>query len=453
MQSSRTIREGSVGLLILVGIGLFGGLALWLRGLSLGNRNYHFVAQFTDIAGMQVGAPVRYRGVAVGRISQIRAGANAVEAELEITPATTIMPKNVLIEINQSGLVGEASIDITPRNEQPLNDLDTDPLAANCENSPIICDGDRIAGAVGVSFTSLLRSSVELSELLTSEEFVNDIRNLTRNSSAAAAGVSNLTRDVTGLTRSLDRQISSLSTSASASTAEVGLAARQVGLTAAEVNDVLLTNRATLVSTLNNLDRASSQIERITTNLAPSFDAFGQNLGQSQFIANLEQLSTNAALASNNLRDLTQAVGSSENVLLLQQTLDSARATFQNAQKITADLDELTGDPEFRRDIRDLVDGLSGLVASTEQLQRQTQIAQTLTPVAIALQQSQSAPAATPVPAPASPPVAASPSPLPTPLPSVAPAATPAPTSSADLRLRPFDPDDLRRQPASPPAQ
>ncbi|NEQ27350.1 MAG: MCE family protein, partial [Microcoleus sp. SIO2G3] len=80
MQSSRTIREGSVGLLILVGLGLFTGLVLWLRGLSLGNRNYQFVVQFSDISGMQVGAPVRYRGVAVGRLIEIRAGTDAVDA-------------------------------------------------------------------------------------------------------------------------------------------------------------------------------------------------------------------------------------------------------------------------------------------------------------------------------------------------------------------------------------
>lgn len=439
MQSSRTIREGSVGLLILVSIGLVAGLVLWVRGLSLGSRNYRFVAQFANIAGMQVGAPVRYRGVAVGRISEIRAGANAVDAELEISPATTIIPKDVLIEINQSGLVGEASIDITPRDTQPLGNLATDPLADNCANSPIICNGDRVPGTIGVSFTELLRSSAKFAELFTNEQFVSEIRTLTRNSSDAAVGVTSLTREVAGLARSLDRQVSALSSSANASTVEVGRAANQVGLTAAQVNNLLATNRTTLVSTLDSLDRASSNIERITNNLAPVFNEFGQDLNQSQFIANLEQLSANAAQASNNLRDLTQAVGSSDNVLLLQQTLDSARATFQNAQKITADLDELTGDPEFRRDIRDLIDGLSGLVASAQQLERQAQIAQTLTPVAIALQTQPTSTSST----------AAAP-PLP-----VAPAASPTASSltvSPTVQMHLLDPQNLSAQPVPSPA-
>jgi len=43
--------------------------------------------------------------------------------------------------------------------------------------------------------------------------------------------------------------------------------------------------------------------------------------------------------------------------------------TFANAQKISSDLDELTGDPKFRSNIRNLVNGLSGLVSSGSMLE------------------------------------------------------------------------------------
>ncbi len=48
--------------------------------------------------------------------------------------------------------------------------------------------------------------------------------------------------------------------------------------------------------------------------------------------------------------------------------LDSARATFANTRKITADLDELTGDPKFRANIRNIVNGLSGLLSNAPEL-------------------------------------------------------------------------------------
>jgi phospholipid/cholesterol/gamma-HCH transport system substrate-binding protein len=52
----------------------------------------------------------------------------------------------------------------------------------------------------------------------------------------------------------------------------------------------------------------------------------------------------------------------------LRETLDSARATFANAKKITADLDELTGDPKLRSNIRNLINGLGGLLSTAPNL-------------------------------------------------------------------------------------
>ncbi|MGL5807492.1 MAG: hypothetical protein ACRC11_19010, partial [Xenococcaceae cyanobacterium] len=76
-----------------------------------------------------------------------------------------------------------------------------------------------------------------------------------------------------------------------------------------------------------------------------------------------------------------------QNVTVLQQTLDSARVTFENAQKITSDLDDLTGDPAFRDNVRNLVNGLGNLVSSTEQLQQEMQTAKVLEPVSSNLKQ------------------------------------------------------------------
>ena len=63
------------------------------------------------------------------------------------------------------------------------------------------------------------------------------------------------------------------------------------------------------------------------------------------------------------------------------QTLDSARATFQNVQKITSDVDEITGNPAVRNSIRKLIEGLGNLLGSTEQLRQQVKVAETLAPL------------------------------------------------------------------------
>ena len=112
---ARTIREGSVGLLILVGVAIFGALVLWLRGLSLGNRTYRLMVEFTNTPGMLPGTVVRYRGVPVGRILTIQTGANLVEVTVEIARGDLRIPSGSIVQANQTGLIGEVFLDILPR--------------------------------------------------------------------------------------------------------------------------------------------------------------------------------------------------------------------------------------------------------------------------------------------------------------------------------------------------
>ena len=84
-------------------------------------------------------------------------------------------------------------------------------------------------------------------------------------------------------------------------------------------------------------------------------------------------MTANAADTSANLKNISDTFSDPNTVVNLQQTLDSARVTFANAQKITADLEEITGDTNFRNNIRNLVDGLSNLLSSTKQLEQQVQ--------------------------------------------------------------------------------
>jgi phospholipid/cholesterol/gamma-HCH transport system substrate-binding protein len=58
---------------------------------------------------------------------------------------------------------------------------------------------------------------------------------------------------------------------------------------------------------------------------------------------------------------------------MLQQTVNSARSTLQNLEKITSDLDELTGDPQFRSSLRVIITALGQFLATTQQLEEQVQ--------------------------------------------------------------------------------
>lgn len=381
---SRTIREGSVGLLILVGLGLFALLVIWLRGFRLGARDYRFITEFRDAGGMQVGSVVRYRGVVVGRVTAVKATSTAAEVEIEISPATLEIPRESVILTSQTGLIGEATIDIIPPTDATA-EVATNPLAQDCPGSGIICDGDRIQGEVGATFNELIAATITLADLFSDEELFANIKNLTRNTSDAAAEVARLADEATVIAETVQTEVGPLLASLGVTTTEIGRAANQAGQAATELNQLLAANRGAIVGTLDNLNQASADVRLIVDQITPLVEEQGLVENLQVLSENAAVASVNAAEASANLRDLTNTFATEENLLLLQETLDSARATFQNVQKITADLDELTGDPEVRESLRELIRSLSNLLSSAETLQQQTAIARSLAPAEQAL--------------------------------------------------------------------
>ncbi|MDH6098099.1 MlaD family protein [Anabaenopsis sp. FSS-46] len=393
--SKRTLREGSVGLLILMGLGAFVMIVLWLNRLTPGKNSYKFIVEFANAGGMQRGAPVRYRGVKVGNISQVQAGSNAVEVEIEIAPADLMISRDVVIEANQSGLISESIIDITPTKSLPTGVAIAKPLDDNCDQTLIICNGSRLPGDIGISIDELIRSSTNLATTYNDPQFYQRLNQLLESSTAAATSIAALSEDMRKLTKTFEGQISTFSDTANSVqqatnqlTASATKTVDQLGVTASEfsstanqanrllnnLDELVTSNRSSLVGALNNITETSNQLLVTANTLSPAVN----QLAQGELLKNLENLSANAAEASANLRDASRNLNDPQNLLLIQQTLDSARVTFENTQKITSDLDELTGDPAFRQNLLRLVNGLSGLVSSTQQVQQQVQVATTL---------------------------------------------------------------------------
>ncbi|MEM9148957.1 MAG: MlaD family protein [Cyanobacteria bacterium P01_F01_bin.3] len=378
---ARTIREGSVGLLILLGVGLFGGLVLWLRGFNPANRPYELIAEFEDTMGVQIGTPVLYRGVSVGRVMSIDPKPNAVEVGLEITEKSLRMPNEVLVETVESGLIGEVSIEISPLEELSALANGISPVGKGCDSSLILCDGDRLAGTLGPSYEELLRSASDLTKLYADPELLAQLKDLLQTVNDTSADAGRLAQEATRLTQQARDEIGPLSNSARVATDSAAAAALQVqataaefSLTASELNSLIGENRGVLVNTLDNVQVASLQLRNAA-------DTLGPTLASGELVSNLEMLLANATAASEDLQTITASLNTPTNLVLLQQTLESARDALASAQKVMADVDEITGDPEVRLQIRNLITGLGALVSSTQSLEQETQLAHTLEPL------------------------------------------------------------------------
>jgi phospholipid/cholesterol/gamma-HCH transport system substrate-binding protein len=330
---SRTLREGSLGLFILMGIGLASGLILWLKGVKLGRQSYQFIARFPEVTGIQTGSAVRYRGVVVGKIASIQPGVNGVDVTLEISSSNFQIPRHVKIEANQGGFIGETAIDIAPLSTDVFTNSTNlpDPLSPNCNDRLIICNGDHLSGTMGVSFAELMRASTQFTETFSDPKFFTQITALTENSTNAVEGIATLTTDLSELSQSLKEELNALSDSALLATGTIGQAADQLSLTAGEiaslattVNSLVENNQSSLVTTLDNFNLTAREM----ASLASTVNGLVEN-NQSSLVTTLE----NVNLTAGEMARLASTVNT-----LVEGNRSSLVVTLDNVSQMSADL-------------------------------------------------------------------------------------------------------------------
>ena len=407
---SRTFRQGSVGLLIIFTCILALGGVIWLKRITFSPSSYEIEVNFQDANGLREGAGVFYRGFEVGKVVSVQSGANGIDVTVEITQPDLVIPSDTIIEANQGGLIGDTTLDLVPQTDVDFDSLSMDPMdLKNCDSDLVICNGDRFTGIVGSSFNELVRTTTNLGQVYGEELFAENANDALANTALAAQEIANLSQELARLSSSVRQELSSISISANVftqvakeATGELSLTANNFSNTANELsntakkygntadeltelvsnmNSVVAENRGTLVATLNNISASSSQLQNLMASLTPLVGEFRASFDPqdiNNLINNLEILTVNAAEASNNLKEASAQLNDPTNIVMLQQTLDAARVTFANTQKITSDLDDLTGNPQFRNNVLRLVNGLSSLVSSTEDLENQIEVVQVL---------------------------------------------------------------------------
>lgn len=389
---SRSMLQSAVGFLFLGSVALFIGLLLWLQNLNPARRSYRAFIEFSDAGGMTPGTVVAYRGVRVGRVVSIEPQPQGVVIEVELARADRPIPSNSIIEANQSGLVGETSINITPLEVLPSDREIAGPLDPDCNPDLIICDGSRLQGEAQLDVNELIRSTLRIANLLSDPQFTANINSVARNASDALVAITALSQDVSGLTNEVEQLVEGGS---------VENTLTSLGQAADEVRLLVATNRTALSDTLVSFQQSSDQLRGTLNTISLTVDEISPVVSEGnlqEIVTNLEVMSANAAEAAANLRDFSTGINDPANALMLQQLLDSARSVFQNVEKITADLDELTGDPAFRNNLRQLIESLNRLVDASEQLERQTEIAKVLNSLTVALAPGTPDSATTPLP-------------------------------------------------------
>lgn len=373
---SRTLREGSVGLLVIFGFFVFAGLALWIKGFTFGKQSYQIIADFPDVNGIKVGDGVRYRGLQVGRVDDIQPSTNGVDVVIEIDSTDLLIPQDVTLKARSAGLIGDTFIDIIPESQLSANAANMNPVGSNCDSLQIICDQARLEGEKAITLDDLLPYTYRFSKAYGEPEFVDKVNSTVENAGVAAAEFADLSQNTTALVNQLREEVESTSQELVATADAFKTTAKQVNQLTNNVDQLIAQNESNLTSTLESISTTSDHLQTLVAKIDKTVDAADTQ----QLASNLNELTANVVVASDNLKNITESLGSDQGVVTLQQTLDSARVTFDNAQKITSDLESITGDPAFLQNVKDLVNGLGNLVSTTEQLEQQIQTSQSIEP-------------------------------------------------------------------------
>jgi phospholipid/cholesterol/gamma-HCH transport system substrate-binding protein len=200
----REANYAAVGAFVLLVIAMAGLFVYWYTD-ARGHHNFTRYEVYFDgsVSGLTQGAPVRYLGVNVGRVTSMfidPRNASRVQVIVDIDSATPVSDQSVA-ELSQQGVTGVLFIDL-------LRDAGNQPLeeAVPSERYPVIrsvhSDFDQFLSSLP-SLTARLNDMFDRTAKLLSDDNVRSITHLIGNIDQAAAGLPRSARNLDSLVDAL----------------------------------------------------------------------------------------------------------------------------------------------------------------------------------------------------------------------------------------------------------
>nr|YP_009313663.1 Hypothetical protein ycf22 [Helminthocladia australis]SCW21917.1 Hypothetical protein ycf22 [Helminthocladia australis] len=173
------------------------------------NTGYSVFVEFDSAYGIKPGTPVRLRGLNIGSVVDISSELNSVLAIINIHSRRLVIPKNSLIESNQTGLLNDAVLDILPLEEvQISSNVILNPLSDSCSDDKILCHLSYVQGDRGLNYDDLVRATTRISQRFDDPRFFNLFYMFLHNSVEVTDQVINIFTDLSDLLEFSSRKYS-----------------------------------------------------------------------------------------------------------------------------------------------------------------------------------------------------------------------------------------------------
>ena len=271
-------REVVVGSVIIAALAVVVVGTLWLQGTNFGRETTRVEVLVRDVGQLAEGSSVKFRGVAIGRVSDIvvAPGGNAVRVVMELEGNVTLADDAAVL-IAPESLFGDWQAEIVTRSGAPEFAFLEVPPAERMRDTLVlggyaIPDISRLTAAADQISQNLRRLTDRFDRAFT-EETADQLRQAIAN----LEGMSNDIRDMIGqqattfanVSAEVERAATEIGTSATQ--ARVTLQRLDQTLAGGEVDQIL----GNVVAATESIQRVTSQLEDLDRTLATADSAFG----------------------------------------------------------------------------------------------------------------------------------------------------------------------------------
>nr|YP_009399062.1 hypothetical protein [Taenioma perpusillum]ARW68459.1 hypothetical protein [Taenioma perpusillum] len=129
---------------------------------------YLLFIEFNNAYGIKEGTNIYFRGVQIGFVKNIYMKINSLIITVYIKSSKILIPKNSLVETNQTGLFNDTLIDIIPLDNyySKYNNTNSsvDVYSKYCLKSVFFCNYHYIKGYRGLNYDDLIRAATRISQ-------------------------------------------------------------------------------------------------------------------------------------------------------------------------------------------------------------------------------------------------------------------------------------------------